>query len=180
MTLDTVWTTLKEIGLFLGLFASIITIGGFLSWLWLRSRRNDQAEEVAPPPQSPSLQTDLAPEVLRRTPADLKSMLRSANAIPSPSVRDTGLRTVAEAAVHRKDYAIAIEAGAASSYPSSGSETLSFVALSAAEEGLFDTSFKAASVIPSPSVRSEVTNRILRMSSNLPTSSSYSADDAIS
>ena len=97
----------------------------------------------------------------------LEVMLKSAQSVRSTSGKSEALRLVAEEAIRRGDYRIAIESGKSISSTSSKSKTLSYVAICAAKEGLFRIAAEAAKQIPSTSVNSSTTVKILEIESKL-------------
>ena len=168
MDIDAVWTIIIRISVILGIPASAITIGYFIFRRWRRSHNDDRSTDISSLPQSASPKAEAIRIVAKSDPTpDLNAMFDSAVSIPIPVERDKALRTVAEAAVRRGEYEIAIRAGDHSYYRSNKSETLSFVAISAAGQGLFQVADKAASKISLLSDRSEVKNKIIQMHSKM-------------
>ena len=78
----------------------------------------------------------------------LYQMLEAAKSARTYDGQDRALRKVAEIAVSRGEYSVAIEAASASASYDAESETLTFVARCAVEEGLFDYALQAADEIP--------------------------------
>ena len=78
----------------------------------------------------------------------LRQMLDAAVSVKAHSERALALREVAETAVARGNYAVAIEAGQAVPSYSNRSKTLAFVAICAASAGYFAVAVKAADLIP--------------------------------
>ena len=115
-----------------------------------------------PTPTSTSSIFDQPPASSAQT---LAKMLESAQSVRSTSGQSKALRIVAEEAIRRGDYRIAVEAGKSINSTSSKSETLSYVAVCAAKEGLFRIAAEAAKEIPSTSVNSSTTVEILEIES---------------
>ena len=125
-----------------------------------------------------ALPTLRPPATLPPTPTpSLERMLEAAKSLKTSSERDHALRIVAEAAVKESDYAVAIEAGAASPSSSGRSETLTFVARCAALEGMFTAAVKAADKIPVSSVHDSTKIEILAMQSQQEHSKSIGSVD---
>ena len=96
--------------------------------------------------------SQFAPPTLTPVSTSLVQMLRAAKSVKAHSERNRALRIVAEAAVGKGNYDVAIKAGAASPTHAERSETLKFVAICAAKEGLFELAIEAANKIPIRSV----------------------------
>ena len=167
------WTGVLRLSAVLGIVASLITIIlfalGILRFPW---SSDDEPQVVAPSAQSASPTPILSPEF-----ESLEDFLRYAKSIPVPSERDQGLRTVAEFAVREGDYATAIEAGAYSPSSHEGAKTLSFVALCAAEEGLYETAYQTASKVRISAVESKVKREILNLRNRRSSDVAPSIDD---
>ena len=104
----------------------------------------------------------------KATPAPVPSldeMLKAAQSVKKYSERNRALRIVAETAVKKGNYEVAIKAGAASPNYDARSKTLTFVALCAAKEGLFKLAVEAADKIPTTSVHDSTKIEVLRIKS---------------
>lgn len=91
----------------------------------------------------------------------LNSLLEAAESIRTSDHEDRALRLVAETAVERGDYDVAVKAGKASFRSETTSTILAFVALCAASEGLFDLAIEAANAIPTTTIHDLVVMEIL-------------------
>ena len=89
--------------------------------------------------------------------------------------RNRALRIVAETAVEKGNYDVAIKAGAASPTSNARSETLTFVALCAAKEGLFALAIEAADKIPISKVHDNTKVEVLSIRSVQESSESIQA-----
>ena len=105
----------------------------------------------------------------------LVQMLRAAKSVKTYPERDRALRIVAETAVEKGNYDVAIKAGAASPTRAARSKTLTFVAICAAKEGLFELAIEAADKIPLRSVHDSTKLDILTMTSEQENSESIQA-----
>ena len=97
---------------------------------------------------TPRLTPTIAPSFTPTAALSLDQMLEAAKSARTYDGRDRALRKVAEIAVSRGEYSVAIEAASASASYDAESETLTFVARCAVEEGLFDYALQAADEIP--------------------------------
>ena len=154
-----------------GAVASILSCAYFI---WPQFGGSDVAHPPAlsiDPPAFPTLALTPAPTVfVPPSPASaprLEEMLKAGLSVPSSAGQRNALKIVAEEAIRRGDYRIAIKAGAGTPSSSGRSETLSYVAICAAKEGLFKIAAEAAGAIPSSSVRSSTTITILEIESRL-------------
>ena len=102
----------------------------------------------------------------------LVKMLRAARSVKTHAERNRALRIVAEAAVEKRNYDVAIKAGAASPTHAERSKTLTFVAICAAKEGLFELAIEAADKIPIRSIHDSTKLDILTMKSKQESSES--------
>ncbi len=91
---------------------------------------------------------------------ELRLMFEIARTSGYSSEQGDNLRSVAEQAVSRGHYDIAIEAGRVTPYASASSETLRCVAIHAAYAGRFEAAAEAASEIPYLSVQGEAVRDI--------------------
>ena len=90
-------------------------------------------------------------------------MLAAAVSVKAYSERALALREVAETAVARGNYAVAIEAGQSVPDYTDRSDTLAFVAICAASAGLFATAIQAADLIPVTSIHDATKITVLKM-----------------
>ena len=117
------------------------------------------------------------PQTVTPTPTpSLTQMLRAAESVRATTERDRALRIVAETAVEKSNYGVAIRAGAGSPTSKGRSETLRFVALCAAKDGLFKFAVEAADKIPLRDIHDSTKIKILNMESQLRNSNSIQAD----
>ncbi|MDE2938641.1 MAG: hypothetical protein OXR67_06940 [Chloroflexota bacterium] len=91
----------------------------------------------------------------------IAQMYSSAKSVKDSYERDRALRIVAETAVTMGNYDIAINAGASSPTSEGRADTLTFVARSATEAGLYDLADKAASEITIITVHDSIKIEIL-------------------
>ena len=96
---------------------------------------------------TPSLTPTIAPSFTPTAALSLDQMLEAAKSGTTSDGRDRSLRKVAEIAVSRGEYSVAIEAASDSASNDAESETLTFVARRAVEEGLFKYALEAAGEI---------------------------------
>ena len=102
-------------------------------------------------------------------------MLEAAESVKAYSERDRALRIVAETAVEKGSYNLAIKAGAASPTYNARSKTLTFVARCAAKAGLFDLAVEAADKIPIRSIHDSTKVEVLAIKKEQETSESVQA-----
>ena len=120
----------------------------------------DDTENLSP---SPKVNLPIASQKHPASTESLNQMLEAAKAVLSSSARSNALRIVAEHAVEYGDYGIAIKAGVSDNSSIGSSNTLSYVAVKAAEKGAFKQATQAANAIPSSSMQGETTVKILRI-----------------
>ena len=155
----------------LGLGIAIFVLLGFYVGpkFLTSSNTGDRPTLSVGPPASPTSTPTSTPSIFDQpsisSAQTLEEMLKSAQSVRSTSGKSEALRLVAEEAIRRGDYRIAIEAGKSISSTSSKSKTLSYVAICAAKEGLFRIAAEAATEIPSTSVNSSTTVKILEIES---------------
>ena len=166
------WVVILRISALLGIPASLITFVlfalGVLSLPW----SSEQPERPTPLSQSANPIATPLPEF-----ENLEDFLRYAKSIPNTLERDLGLRTVAEIAVREGRYDIAIQAGESTHYSPQEARTLSFVALCAASEGLYEEAHSAASKIYLSLEQSKATRGILNIRNRRPSTLGPSIDD---
>ena len=186
------WTLRKFLGVIavaLTVIAAIFTIidTPLGWWNWFSDGVNDGGSvarnsipTVTPIPQTvtPIPQTVPAiPQTVTPTPTpSLTQMLRAAESVRATTERDRALRIFAETAVEKSNSGVAIRAGAGSPTSKGRSETLRFVALCAAKDGLFKFAVEAADKIPLRDIHDSTKIKILNMESQLRNCNSIQAD----
>ena len=166
------WAVILRISAVLGILASAITIALFVLGVLRIPWGNDEPKPLAHPVQSSFPTATPFPEF-----EDLEDFLRYAKSIPDTLERDLGLRTLAEIAVRETNYDIAIRAGEATYDTEIEARTLSFVALCAAGEGLWERANQAASKIYLPYAESKAKRGILNLRSRRTSVLNPSIDD---
>ena len=159
----------KEIIIIGGSIASIVGLAvtiylvGIPRWLDGSDDRTPAAlvseSSATPAPISP---TPASP-IFSTIPASLKQLLEVADSVRSSENHDQAMRDVAEHAVGQGHYEIAIKAGAGIRWSAEESETLKFVAICAAKEGLFGVADKAARRIRLTEVHDDAKTEIIRV-----------------
>ena len=175
------WTTGKIIGAIVStlmVVAAILTIIDTpLGW-WNRFGSGGDTKGSVATNQLvlPALST--VPTLTPTQVPSLENMLEAAKSLNAYSERDRALRIVAETAVEKGNYDVAIKAGTASPTYDASSKTLAFVALCAAREGLFELAMEAADKIPTYSVQDSTKIEVLSIKSVQEISESIQASGA--
>lgn len=134
---------------------------------WWRWWINESDEVYAPISTNQIALPTLPPTAtVQPTPTpSLEQMLKAAESVKTYSEKDRALRVVAQTAVKKGNYDVAIKAGVASPTSGERSKTLNFVARCAALEGLFAVAVDAADKIPIYSIHDSTKIEILSLKS---------------
>lgn len=169
------WVTRKRlagVAFALMVIAAVFTIIDTPYGWWKRFGGNvDNGEFITRPSMSP------IPKATSTPVPSLEEMLKAAQSVKTRSERDQALRIVAETAVKKGNYEVAIKAGAESPNYDARSKTLTFVALCAAKEGLFQLAVEAADKIPTHSVHDSTKIEVLKIKSEQERSESKQTND---